>query len=45
MEITDWKHLPFSGGLMEQPNWLIEDLLTLSSRASQIREMLKPPKS
>jgi len=39
MEITDWRIAP--NHLLDTPDWLIEDLLSISSRASQIREMLK----
>lgn len=31
-EALEWKHLPFPGCLLEQPDWFIEDVLTISRR-------------
>ena len=31
MRATDWKHLPYPGSLLEQPDWLISDLLNIST--------------
>jgi hypothetical protein len=28
MEASDWRHLPYPGSLLEQPEWIIEDLWT-----------------
>lgn len=38
MEAMGWKHLPYTGGLLEQPEWLIEDLLTISSLSGRIKK-------
>lgn len=38
----DWSHLPYEGGLLEQPEALMNDLLTISWRKNIIGEMLKP---
>lgn len=43
MEATSWKHLPFPGGLLDQPDWLIHDLYTLAWRKQVIRDQLKQP--
>lgn len=38
----DWSHLPYEGGILEQPEVLMNDLVTISWRKSIIKEMLKP---
>lgn len=43
MEALDWKFLPYAGGLLDQPEWLIHDLLVISWRKRVVEEMLKPP--
>lgn len=43
MEATEWRHLPFPGGLMDQPDWLIHDLYILAWRKAVVREHLKSP--
>jgi hypothetical protein len=43
MEATEWRHLPYPGGLLDQPEWLIQDLYTLAWRKAVIRESLKSP--
>jgi len=35
--------LPFDGGLLDQPEWLLEDLLTISWIKSHLEEQVKPP--
>lgn len=42
MESTDWRFLPYSGGLLDQPDWLIADLLTISGLSQQVRKMVSP---
>jgi hypothetical protein len=43
MEITNWRFLPYSGGLLDQPDWLLGDLLALNQTSNQLREQIKPP--
>lgn len=43
MEATDWRHLPYPGNLLDQPEWLIQDLYTLAWRKAVLRESLKSP--
>jgi hypothetical protein len=40
MKSTDYQFLPFGGGLLDQPEWLMEDIVTLASLHSQIEKML-----
>lgn len=42
LQVTDWKHLPYPGSLLEQPDWWLADMLTLNSRNAQMKDMLKP---
>jgi hypothetical protein len=30
MEATGWKHLPHAGGLLDQPEALMDDLMTIA---------------
>jgi hypothetical protein len=41
MESLDWQHLPFPGGLLDQPEWLMEDLMTISWRRRILEERIK----
>jgi len=43
MEATSWRHLPFPGGLLDQPDWLIHDLYTLAWRKQVLRDQLASP--
>lgn len=43
MEATSWRHLPFPGGLLDQPDWLIHDLYVLAWRRHVLDEQLKTP--
>lgn len=43
MVATDFRHLPFPGGLLDQPEWLTLDLFTLIWRKSVLKEMAKAP--
>jgi hypothetical protein len=43
MEATDWRHLAYPGGLLDQPDWLIHDLYILAWRKAINREHLKSP--
>ncbi len=31
-EATDWQHLPFPGALLDQPDWFMEDVITIAAR-------------
>jgi len=39
--MTSWHHLPYPGGILEQPDWLIEDLLTISWRKDILENLPK----
>ena len=40
MENTGWKYLPFEGGLLDQPDWLMQDLATISVWRGHVEESL-----
>jgi len=42
LERTGWQYLPFEGGLLDQPESLIEDVLTIAWRKEQVEKMMKP---
>lgn len=37
MEATGWRHLPYPGGLLDQPDWLMEDLFSLAAEQERIK--------
>lgn len=41
LETMEWKHLPYAGGILDQPEWLMEDLYTLSARRSALKSAMK----
>jgi hypothetical protein len=41
MEAFDWKYLPYAGGLLDQPDWLIADLLTIQHEKAVIEKEIK----
>lgn len=43
MEATSWRHLPFPGALLDQPDWLIHDLYVLAWRKHILEEQQKGP--
>jgi len=43
MVATDWRHLPYPGGLLDQPDWLMADLFTLAWRKNVLKEMAETP--
>jgi len=45
MEATSWRHLPFPGGLLDQPDWLIHDLYVLAWRRHVLEEQKESPVS
>jgi hypothetical protein len=40
LESLEWKFLPVQGGLMDQPDWLFEDLATISWRRKCVADMM-----
>jgi hypothetical protein len=41
MEATDWRFLPCAGGLLDQPETLIADLLTIAALSHRVKEATK----
>jgi len=41
LEQTGWQWLPCDGGLLDQPEALFEDLLTIAWRKDRVEEMMK----
>ncbi len=41
MDATEWKHLPNSGGWLEQDETLMTDLTTLARMASYVRAQIE----
>ncbi|HEY4693021.1 MAG TPA: hypothetical protein VIH16_06255 [Bellilinea sp.] len=39
MEATSWKHLPYAGGLLDQPEWLMDDLFTLAGEMEIMKKV------
>ena len=42
MESTGWTWLPYEGSFLDQPDWLLHDLMTISWRKGIVNEMLSP---
>ena len=42
LESFGWEKLPYEGGLLDQPAWLIEDLMTINWRKGIVKDMLSP---
>jgi hypothetical protein len=40
-EYGNWRFLPFSGGVMDQPEWLMHDLLQLKHAARRFERQLE----
>lgn len=40
LENLDWKFLPEEGGLLSQPDWLLEDLATIAWRRGRVKDMM-----
>lgn len=43
LESIEWRALPVAGGLLEQPEALMDDIATISWREKQIRDRLDSP--
>lgn len=41
MEATGWKYLPVAGGLLDQPEALMEDLLAIAAMNTGVKEQVK----
>jgi len=39
-ENTGWRHLPMAGGLLDQPESLMDDLMAVQFASSRLRESL-----
>jgi hypothetical protein len=40
-EYGNWRHLPFAGGVLNQPGWLLDDLLALKSVSRKFESQLE----
>ena len=40
LESFGWEKLPYEGGLLDQPDWLMDDLMTISWRKGVVKDML-----
>ena len=40
-DAMEWKHLPFPGGLLDQPEWFLSDVRLLASRMNYLRKLKK----
>ena len=40
LEATGWRFLPFPGGLLDQPDWLLRDLMTIAAVSERVRKEL-----
>lgn len=40
LEATGWKFLPYAGGVMEQPDWLLSDLMTIAAISERVRKQV-----
>ena len=41
MERTGWQYLPYDGGLLDQPEWLFEDLMVIAWRKGVVEKMMQ----
>jgi len=41
MEATGWKFLPYPGGLLDQPEALLDDLFKIRLAAERVKERLR----
>lgn len=41
MEATGWKFLPYPGGLLDQPEWLMQDLFRIRAASERVKEKSK----
>jgi hypothetical protein len=39
MEATEWRHLPFPGGLLDQPDWWLQDMRVIAWRRNRLKGM------
>jgi len=43
MESMEWRFLPCEGGLLDQPESLMEDLMMIAWLRGKLEDMLNPP--
>jgi hypothetical protein len=41
MEATDWKHLPYAGGLLDQPESLMDDIMVIAGEVAAMKKEKK----
>ena len=44
LEATEWKWMPTEGGILDQPDWLLEDLSKIAQRVGYIESREKAGK-
>jgi len=44
LNATDWRHLPYAGGLLDQPEQLWNDVITIAGLERRIRKLMDKPK-
>lgn len=42
MRGMDWHFLPYGGGLLEQPGWMMEGIIKLETMYQRIKQELSP---
>jgi hypothetical protein len=45
LEATGWRHLPLPGGLLDQPDWLLSDLMTITAISERARKQVQSDES
>lgn len=41
LEAVEWKHLPYAGGLMDQPDVLMKNVFRIKSQYGRLKEQQK----
>jgi len=41
MQAFDWAFLPYPGSILEQPEWLMDDLMVIQKRRNLLKELFE----
>lgn len=41
MRATGWRFLPYAGGLLDQPEWIMHDLIELTAEHNRLEKELE----